>query len=121
MRTYPEFIRNSAAYTSRRAGDLFNQPEDATNFFAVGLGSGLLAASAVASSPSLSALIPLGIEVVLIAFRLGMYVGATARHLESARDGADCWSYTVDGTNHEEAATVVSELHKTQVCFTTSS
>lgn len=82
----------------------------------MGLCTGLLAAAAVASSPALPALVPLGVEVVLIAFRTGLCVGTAARSLELSRDGAASWSFIVTGTDDKEAQAAITAFHKEKVC-----
>ncbi len=82
----------------------------------MGLCTGLLAAAAIASSPALPALIPLGVEIVLIAFRTGLCVGTAARSLELSRDGAASWSFIVTGTDDKEAQATITAFHKEKVC-----
>ncbi|KAL8840742.1 MAG: hypothetical protein Q9170_001180 [Blastenia crenularia] len=88
--------------------DLFDSP----NTLIVGLCTGLLAAAAVASAPAPHRLIPLGVEVVLIAFRVGTYVHRTARQLDISRTGTDSWSVVVGGTTKENAQDALAEFHK---------
>ena len=61
----------------------------------VGLCTGLIAATAVASANSLTALLPLAIESVRIAFRTGAHVGKVASQLELA-SGRSSWSSIVN-------------------------
>jgi Starter unit:ACP transacylase in aflatoxin biosynthesis len=69
-----------------------------------GLCTGLIAASAVASADSLTALIPLAVEAVRIAFRTGAHVGRVAQQLE-CETGRQSWSTLVaaDATAVEAA------------------
>ena len=99
----------------RHAGELYGQPGQSTDTYAVGLCTGLLAAAAVASSPALPALIPLGVEVTLIAFRVGSYVGTTAKHLDMARSGSASWSTIVTGTTESVVHDALSALHADKV------
>ena len=72
----------------------------------IGVSTGLLAAAAVALSPAVSALVPLAIEVVLIAFRLGLHVERTARNIEDSTAAASeraNWAYVVPDKTEEEA------------------
>lgn len=98
----------------RHTGDIYGQTGERT--VALGLCTGLLAAAAVASSPALSALIPLGVEVVKIAFRTGLCTGTTAKSLELSQDKAASWSFIVTGTNDKEAQTTIDAFHHTKVC-----
>ena len=82
----------------------------------VGLCTGLLAAVAVALSPALPALVPLGVEVTLIAFRTGLCVGTAARSLELSQDRAASWSFIVTGTDDKEAQATITAFHKEKVC-----
>ena len=99
----------------RYAGDLSGQPGESSQTCLVGLCTGLLAAAAIASSPAPLALIPLAIEVVLIAFRTGSYIGTTADRLEFSREGSASWSSIVAGTSEAEVQNVLDHLHKTKV------
>lgn len=78
----------------------------------IGLCTGLFAAAAVASAPTPFQLIPLGVEVVLIAFRVGTYIHQTARQLDISHTGDDCWSSVVGGTTEEEARDTLANFHK---------
>ncbi|CAF9907651.1 MAG: hypothetical protein HETSPECPRED_007202 [Heterodermia speciosa] len=94
------------------AGDRFGQPGEAARTVTVGLCTGLLAAAAVAFSPALPALVPLGVEVTLIAFRTGLCVGTAARSLELSQDRAASWSFIVTGTDDKEAQAILSSFHR---------
>ena len=59
-----------------------------------GLCTGLITATAAASADSLTALIPLAIESIRVAFRAGDHVGRTAHQLES-QYGRQSWSTMV--------------------------
>lgn len=79
--------------------------------YAVGISTGLLAAAAIAVSPAVPALTPLGVEVVLIAFRTGLHVGTVANHLDLQRDGAK-WSVVLSGMTDAECQRVLSDFHQ---------
>ena len=99
----------------RYAGDLTGQSSEPSQTCLVGLCIGLLAGAAIASSPAPLALIPLAIEVVLIAFRTGSYIGATADRLELSREGSVSWSTIIAGTSEAEVQSTLNDLHKTKV------
>ncbi len=82
----------------------------------MGLSTGLLAAAAVALSPAVPALIPLAVEVVLIAFRLGLHIEKTATNLESSQK-SECasWSYVVPGKTEPEAQAALDLFHHEKV------
>ena len=99
----------------RFAGNVYGQPGESSRTVTVGLCTGLLAAAAVASAPALPALIPLGVEVVLIAFRTGLCVRTAARSLELSSDGASSWSHVVTGINDKEALDILASFHRAKV------
>lgn len=94
---------------------LYDQPSGVRRICAVGFGTGLLAAAAVASAPALPALVPLAVEVVLIAFRTGLYAGTTARSLELFQDPNASWASVVTGINDKEAQSIISDFHRQKV------
>jgi Starter unit:ACP transacylase in aflatoxin biosynthesis len=79
-----------------------------------GLCTGLIAASAVASADSLTALIPLAVEAVRIAFRTGAHVGRVAQQLE-CEAGRRSWS-TIVGADAKAVEAALSEFHEENVC-----
>lgn len=83
--------------------------------FNVGLCSGLFAATAVASTPSLSALVPIAVEVVLMAFRVGMHVHSLAEKLSPASEISESWTYIYPGVKEGQASSVLSEFHESNV------
>ena len=83
----------------------------------VGLSTGLLAAAAVASSPTIPALMPLAVEAVLIAFRLGLQVRNTASYIETSPiNDDDCsWSYVISGKTKSDAQIALDNFHHDKV------
>lgn len=82
----------------------------------VGLSTGLLAAATVALSPAIPTLIPLAIEVVLIAFRVGLHVETAAKNLvTSASLMTDTWSYVIPGKTEDEALAALAAFNETKV------
>ena len=83
----------------------------------VGLSTGLLAAAVVALSPTIPALMPLAVEAVLIAFRLGLHVKNTANNIEKspARGDDSSWSYVIPGKPKSEAQNALDDFHHEQV------
>ena len=83
----------------------------------VGLSTGLLAAAVVALSPTIPALMPLAVEAVLIAFRLGLHVKNTASNIETSSDHDDgsSWSYVITGTTQSEAQQALDDFHHDKV------
>ena len=83
----------------------------------VGLSTGLLAAAVVALSPTVPALMPLAVEAVLIAFRIGLHVRNTASNIEMspAHDDDSSWSYVVPGKIKSEAQNALDDFHRDKV------
>jgi hypothetical protein len=81
------YFRNEA--TSQ---DGTGRPQDSC---LIGLCTGLFAATAITSAPSLPALIPIAVQMVLVAFRAGQYVTGMAEQLEGVDDVSESWSYVV--------------------------
>ncbi|KAF2266220.1 polyketide synthase [Lojkania enalia] len=77
----------------------------------LGLCTGLLAASVVASAKTLGELLPLAVEAVRIAFRTGTCVGTVKDALEPAANGKESWSTIVTGTSESAAKTAISAFH----------
>jgi hypothetical protein len=81
----------------------------------VGLCTGLFAATAIASSPSLSELVPIGVQVVLMAFRTGKHVEALANRLQKHPELSESWTYVVPGARETAAAAILTEFHNSNV------
>lgn len=83
----------------------------------VGLSTGLLAAAVVALSPTIPALMPLAVEAVLIAFRLGLHVKTTASNIETspAHDDDSSWSHVIPGMTQPEAQNDLDNFHQDKV------
>ncbi|KAK4452398.1 PaPKS1 melanin biosynthesis polyketide synthase encoded by the PaPKS1 protein [Podospora aff. communis PSN243] len=79
----------------------------------VGLCSGLFAASAIASTPSLSTLVPVAVQVVLMAFRTGSYVHKLAERLNPSVEQSESWTYIFPGLKPDETASLLKEFHQT--------
>ena len=71
----------------------------------------------MACSPEITALIPLAVEVVLIAFRVGRLARTTARLVEvtSSGDSAASWSYAIPGMTQPEAQAALATFHQSKV------
>lgn len=93
-------------------------PQDSTHpdrTFLVGLCTGLFAAAAVASTPSVSTLLPLAVQAVLMAFRLGSHVGSLASELCPASERSESWTSIVPAMSQEKAEAIVSDFHSANV------
>ncbi|KAH8671177.1 polyketide synthase [Xylariales sp. PMI_506] len=88
--------------------------EDVTNpenTFLSGLCTGLFAATAIASSPSLPALLPIAIQVVLMAYRVGSHVGALADRLCPSSGASESWTYVIPGANEDQTTNILAAFH----------
>ncbi|KFY25113.1 hypothetical protein V493_04828 [Pseudogymnoascus sp. VKM F-4281 (FW-2241)] len=98
-------------------------PEDATRpqeTWTVGLCTGLFAAVAVSIAPSLSTLVNIGAEFVLLAFRTGRHVSALAEHIHESGDSAKSWTYVVPGLNESTARSLLADFNELKGYTTTS-
>ncbi|RAR09566.1 polyketide synthase [Stemphylium lycopersici] len=85
-----------------------------SNTRVVGLCTGLLAGSVVASARSLSELLPLATEAVRVAFRAGTCVGAAKEALEQAITSKETWSTIVTNISESAAKEAISAFHEEQ-------
>ena len=83
----------------------------------VGACTGLIAASAIASAKSLTALLPLAVEAVRIAFRTGLYVGDVAERLEGSHDACKSWSTVVATSEKSAAEEAINKFNEVHVCL----
>lgn len=93
---------------------------DISSWHILGAGTGLIAASAVASANSLITLLPLAVEAVRIAFRTGFYVGDVTGRLVGLRD-VDSWSTVVAISDKKAAEIALEELNHIHVKYASSS
>ena len=96
-------------YIESRSGDLF----DFSNTSLAGLGTGLLASSAVSSSQTLADLPLAGADAVRLAFRLSIHVLGVSENLE-ARDvseSPDSWAYVVHNVDPATAYKELDAMH----------
>nr|BAD22832.1 polyketide synthase [Bipolaris oryzae] len=85
-----------------------------SNTRVVGLCTGLLAGSVVASARSLSELLPLATEAVRVAFRAGTCVGAAKEALEQSSASKDSWSTIVTNISEDAAKDAIAAFHEEQ-------
>ena len=81
----------------------------------LGLCTGLLAASAVASVDSLIALLPVAIETVRIAFRTGAHVADVAERLDISSDTYESWSTIFAMADVGSAEEALNNFHQEYV------
>ncbi|CAK7202988.1 Type I Iterative PKS [Sporothrix eucalyptigena] len=78
--------------------------------FLVGLCSGLFAAAAIASTPSLSALVPVAVQAVLMAFRTGLYVSSLADQLCPPTEKSESWTYILPSQQEDAVRGMLAEF-----------
>ena len=88
---------------------------DHSSLHLLGVCTGLIAASAVASADSLIALLPLAVEAVKIAFRMGAFVSDVAGRLAGLPETSESWSTVVAVTDTEAAEIAVGKWNQTHV------
>jgi hypothetical protein len=81
----------------------------------VGLCAGLYAAAAIASTPSVSTLVPVAVQAVLMAFRTGRHVSLIAERLCSAGEQSESWTLILPGQTEEATQTVLEDFHNSNV------
>ncbi|KAG4026289.1 hypothetical protein MFRU_042g00180 [Monilinia fructicola] len=95
-------------YYEKEYGDLTSPSETCL----VGLCTGLFAAAAIASSRSVSQLIPIAIQVVLMAFRAGLHVAAVAESLNNSSKSTESWTYIIPAAQESEVSSILCKFHK---------
>ena len=98
-------------YLSRFFAENPSESPNPANTRILGLCTGLLAASVVASARSLSELLPLATEAVRIAFRAGSCVGAAKDALENATNVKETWSTIVTGVSEKDMNSILAAFH----------
>jgi hypothetical protein len=83
----------------------------------VGFCTGLFAATAITSAPSLHALIPIAVQTVLVAFRTGLCVDAMAKQLQTVGDEQESWTYVMPELTELRANELLAEFQATEVSF----
>ena len=81
----------------------------------IGNSVGLLSAAAVSSFSSLASFLPVAIEHIRIAFRLGVEVDAVSERISSAVSGKAGWSKIVPGVTEASIHDLLAGFHKDSV------
>ncbi|KAK4989349.1 polyketide synthase [Elasticomyces elasticus] len=84
----------------------------ASNVRVLGLCTGLLAAAAAVSSKTVADLVPLAVELVRIAFRVGTCTNTAREALEQSEDVRDSWSTIVAGITEQAAKEALATFHQ---------
>ncbi|KAI0201400.1 polyketide synthase for naphthopyrone YWA1 [Astrocystis sublimbata] len=94
----------------RHYGDGCTQYPSGPNDIVVGMCTGQLAASAIASASSAGELVPLAIQAVVLAFRTGVHVTNARNLLDNGEDKNQSWSYIVPQLSAEAAASRIEQF-----------
>ncbi|KAI1824593.1 polyketide synthase [Xylaria intraflava] len=97
-------------YAEKHHGDI-TRPE---NTKLSGLCTGLFAATAIASSPSLSSLLPIAVQVVLMAFRTGSYVASFSERLSPPTEKSESWTYVVSSVKESDARRLLADFNQSE-------
>lgn len=89
-------------------GENTTELPNAANTRILGLCTGLIAGSVVASSKSVGDLLPLAVEAVRVAFRTGTCVGTAADAIDNSRGS---WSTIVAGISENAAKSAIADFH----------
>ena len=92
--------------------------QDIANYdktYLVGLCSGLFAASAIASASSLSSLVPIAVQAVLLAFRTGVHVEALAERLHPVGEQSESWTHIFPGVKEAQARAALVKFQESHV------
>ncbi|KAG7144862.1 Conidial pigment polyketide synthase PfmaE like protein [Verticillium longisporum] len=79
--------------------------------YILGLCTGLFAAAAVASTGSVSTLIPLAVQTVLMAFRTGSHVASLAERLCPATSRSDPWTHVLVDVTEADVNKALQSFH----------
>ncbi|KAL2127178.1 hypothetical protein VTI74DRAFT_11202 [Chaetomium olivicolor] len=77
----------------------------------VGLCSGLWAASAIAIAPSFPEIVPVGVQTVLFALKLGSYVHAIGQQINPTSQRSENWTYLYSGLNEDDTISKLATFH----------
>lgn len=103
--------KTSLSRVEKAPGDWTNHDQT----YMVGLCTGLLSAAAISSTPTVSTLIPLAIQTVLVAFRTGLYINAFSSKLYSPSTKSESWTMVFPGAGEEDVKNAISKFHLSNV------
>jgi hypothetical protein len=81
----------------------------------IGVCTGLLAASAIVSCESLTSLLPLAVELVRVAYRVGSLVAAKINTLEVQTESQNSWATVVLGLSVDAAQNSLDQFNQNEV------
>lgn len=97
-------------------GDLGHAYPQSDENSIIGLCTGQLAAAAVSSSKTVGELIPVGVETVVLALRLGSCVLRVQELVEPSKQ-ASSWSVLVSGIRENEAEDLIQTFAENHVSY----
>lgn len=86
-----------------------------TGFSIIGLSSGQLAAAATSSFSNPLLFVPVAVEIVRIAFRLGLHVETVAGRLHQCASHKGSWSFSVSSVTELVARCAIDDFHRESV------
>lgn len=101
-------------------GDLGHAYPSSSDSVIIGLCVGLLSSAAVSSSKTIGELIPIAVETVVLALRLGLCVHTVRKLVDTGNSSSSSWSALVSGINESEASDKIQEFSSQQVSFCSS-
>ena len=113
------YISQIACFFSYQGSGSDEYPSQ-SNTHIVGSCTGLLAAAVVGSSRSLVDLLPVAVEVVRIAFRIGSLVNEVRDQIEQPSTHSTSWAVVLPGLREEEIIDALKDFHQSNVrikCF----
>ena len=87
------------------------------NSHIVGSCTGLLAAAAVSSSQSLVDLLPVAVEIVKIAYRIGSLVNEVRNQVEQFSTRSPSWSVVLPGFRENDISGILEAFHEANVSW----
>ena len=108
------YISQISSFFAYKGSGLDEYPTHSSTHI-VGSCTGLLAAAAVSSARTLVDLLPLAVELVSIAYRIGSLVTETRDHIEQAPSRSPSWSVVLPGLRKDQASDILKTFHKNNV------
>lgn len=96
-------------------GDLGHAYPSSDDSVIVGLCTGLLPSVAVSSSKTAGELIPIAVQTVVLALRLGLCVHSVRKLVDTGSSSSTSWSALVSGISESEALEKIQEYSSQQV------
>ena len=98
-------------------GDLGHEYPSSSNGAIIGLCTGLLPSAAVSCSKTVGELLPVAVETVVLALRLGLCVLSVQKLVDAGNSTSPSWSALVSGISETEVLNKIQEFSSQQVSF----